>query len=504
MTAIYGSPTAPRVVFTTNRDNNQEIYAMRADGSGQINLTNDLGSDREPAWSPDGSRIAFTSDRDGNPEIYVMRADGSDPARLTDHPGIDASPAWSPGGGQIAFISDRSGRLELHLMNPDGSGVRQVTQNGAREFAWSPDGSRIAYRSYTTREFYLVGEDGSGLLQLTESTEAYGPPAWSPEGDRIALSSYHESFFGSVYLVNGDGSGFQRVSPEITGGQFAWSPDGTQMVISGSNPNALYVVDLATGETADVYDGRTRKPVWLPDGETIGFYSPDDIYMVKTGGRALPVNLTNNPGFESDLAWWWPVFREDFTDRLEEGWAWTNEDRSAWSLTSDGQLMILAGDAMLLSTENGQRNVLLRDAPAGDFEITARVSAQPSVDFQQAAILIYQDDDNFIAINRGFCSTCVGSGIYVDNEIEGGFLHEGREIYWIPMDAGEVYLRLRRQGDTYTPSYRLPGEAWIELPPLERVLQPVKVGLGATNADVSGLVGDLVASFDFFTLREID
>lgn len=42
--------------------------------------------DMWPAWSPDGRRIVFTSTRDGDPEVYVMNADGSEPRRLTTTP----------------------------------------------------------------------------------------------------------------------------------------------------------------------------------------------------------------------------------------------------------------------------------------------------------------------------------------------------------------------------------------------------------------------------------
>ena len=45
---------------------------------------------------PDGSRIAFDSDRDGNGDIYVMKADGSGQINLTNNPALDAHPAWSP------------------------------------------------------------------------------------------------------------------------------------------------------------------------------------------------------------------------------------------------------------------------------------------------------------------------------------------------------------------------------------------------------------------------
>ncbi len=70
------------IAFTSDRDGNNEIYVMKADGSEQTRLTNNPASDLYPAWSPDGTRIAFVSDRDGNYEIYVMKADGNVQTRL--------------------------------------------------------------------------------------------------------------------------------------------------------------------------------------------------------------------------------------------------------------------------------------------------------------------------------------------------------------------------------------------------------------------------------------
>jgi Tol biopolymer transport system component len=69
---------------------------MNADGSNQVNLTNAPGEDVDPVWSPDGSRILFTSSRDGNPEVYVMQADGSNPTNLSRSPAIDRNPSWYP------------------------------------------------------------------------------------------------------------------------------------------------------------------------------------------------------------------------------------------------------------------------------------------------------------------------------------------------------------------------------------------------------------------------
>src|SRR5215217_879049 len=102
--AKKGKP--PVIAFTSNRDSNQEIYTMNADGSNLRNLTNNPASDTEPEISPDGTKIAFVSTRDGilNPEIYTMNADGSNQQRLTkdDTNVADVHPTWDPTGQRIA------------------------------------------------------------------------------------------------------------------------------------------------------------------------------------------------------------------------------------------------------------------------------------------------------------------------------------------------------------------------------------------------------------------
>ena len=59
------------------------------------------------AKAPETAKIVFTSRRDGNFEIYIMNPDGSDD--LTQHRANDSAPVWSPTGEQILFTSDRGG-----------------------------------------------------------------------------------------------------------------------------------------------------------------------------------------------------------------------------------------------------------------------------------------------------------------------------------------------------------------------------------------------------------
>jgi len=69
---------------------------MNADGSGVIQLTDNLIWEFEPCWSPDGKRIAFTVSENATSDIFVMDADGDNVTQMTDDSADDRSPAWAP------------------------------------------------------------------------------------------------------------------------------------------------------------------------------------------------------------------------------------------------------------------------------------------------------------------------------------------------------------------------------------------------------------------------
>lgn len=75
-----------------------------------------------------------------NWEIYVMDADGTNQRRLTDHPAEDWRPAWSPDGTKIAFRAFRDGSWEIYVMDADGTNQRNLTDYPAWDGmpAWSP------------------------------------------------------------------------------------------------------------------------------------------------------------------------------------------------------------------------------------------------------------------------------------------------------------------------------------------------------------------------------
>ena len=172
-----------------------------------------------PAWSPDGTRIAFMTNRDGNQEIYVMDANGSNLRRITRHPGIDATPTWSPAGNQIAFTSDRSGSPQIYIVDADGlDQPRRITSNEswADRATWSPAPfNEIAYAARSGPGFDIkIYEVATGTTKTITSGEGSNEsPAFSPTGRHLAFASTR---LGNqqIFVVGRDGNGLRQVTKE--------------------------------------------------------------------------------------------------------------------------------------------------------------------------------------------------------------------------------------------------------------------------------------------------
>jgi Tol biopolymer transport system component len=194
-----------------------DVYSTDLDGGGMRRLTETPGYDAEATISPDGKSIVFTSVRDGDLDIYTMDADGGNVRRLTTEEGYDGGAFFSPDGRRIVYrahhptepaaLADyrallgqglvRPTTLEIWVMDADGSNKRQVTRNGAANFApfFHPDGRRIIFSSnqHDPRgrnfDLYLIGVDGSGQERVTTFGEFDGFPMFSPDGRRLVFAS---------------------------------------------------------------------------------------------------------------------------------------------------------------------------------------------------------------------------------------------------------------------------------------------------------------------------
>jgi hypothetical protein len=269
-----------KIAFVSDRDGNDEIYVMDADGGNPTQLTNNPAGDGdvEPNWSPDGTRIVFTSHRHGddNTEIYVMNADGSNQTRLTNNTVHDFEPAWSPDGTKIVFVRRALDVNEIFVMNADGSGQTKITEGFFVTPVWSPDGTKIAFvcEDDLSEDICAMNADGSELRRLTQAQtfEFNYDPAWSPDGARILLVLSFFCIFepcsDNLVVINADGSNRQQLLSGSTIANPGWSPDGTRITFDSaqsSNSNRdIFVADSSgTGVTnLSNHPARDADPAW--------------------------------------------------------------------------------------------------------------------------------------------------------------------------------------------------------------------------------------------------
>ena len=194
-----------------------DVFSANADGSDVKQLTTTDGYDAESTVSPMGDKIVFTSMRSGDPEIYTMDIDGSNQTRLTFEKGYDGGPFFSLDGSKIVFRASRPKTekeledyndlvenglvrptaLELYVMDADGKNIQQVTNFGKASFApfFFPDAKRIIFASNVNNDngrnfdLYMINVDGTGFEQITYNDTFDGFPMFTRDGKHLVFAS---------------------------------------------------------------------------------------------------------------------------------------------------------------------------------------------------------------------------------------------------------------------------------------------------------------------------
>ncbi|MDE0684950.1 MAG: hypothetical protein OXI63_18670 [Candidatus Poribacteria bacterium] len=240
------APETAKIVFTSLRNHDREIYIMDANGQKEINLTEHPADDIQPTWSPTGERILFVSNREGKHDLYLMKPDGSDIKRVFEEKSHRVAPIWSPDGKRIAYVHNGL-QQTLNIATKDGKDVEVLTTVDDLLYvnlAWSPDGTQIAFDNVvrTSRTHIVNLQTRTVEPLLPELHFVIFNVEWSPNGKQLAFAGMEcvENqacrFRGfddlTVYVVNTDGTGLKQVVvKEDFGADYpVWSPRGNALL----------------------------------------------------------------------------------------------------------------------------------------------------------------------------------------------------------------------------------------------------------------------------------
>lgn len=185
---------------------------------------------------------------------------------------------------------------------------------------------------------------------------------------------------------------------------------------------------------------------------------------------------------------------DEFTSPALDGrWTWVNEDPTAWSVTARPGFLRLRTH----SGGVGDKNLLLRPVPAGDWAASTRVEFAPARNFQGAGLVVWGGPGSLLKLQRAFCDlgppNCIGDGIYFDH-IEGGVWVGSNFAFPWPATS-PVYLAIERAGAEYVGLCSLNGQDWTWLGSHTAGFTVLGVGLSADQG-TPGATAE--ADFDFF------
>ncbi len=267
------APTTPKILFTSSRDGNSDIYMMNPDGSEQVNLTQHPASDLGAVWSPTGDKILFVSDRQGTRvrDLYLMDPDGSNVRRVFKKKakGARSNPAWSTDGKQFAYSYTDWDRFEFGLyLGTFGEEDAELLPYGNSP-EWSPNGTEIAYsipHQFGSRLTFMDVRTRKLEQPLPDKAlRRQSGPSWSAAGDRLAITGnrhplpvildreLHNAWADkyTVFIVNRDGTGLQQLVEEAGpgAGVSALSPDGSEVLYTQeiNGHYQVFKIDINTG-----------------------------------------------------------------------------------------------------------------------------------------------------------------------------------------------------------------------------------------------------------------
>lgn len=266
-----------------------KIYFGSIDEAGARKVAHEFATDilkQFGAESMAGSKIYFVSNRSGSKEIWSMDYDGANQKQLTFYNSISTMPSVSPDGSRIAFTSWTAGQPQLLVHSLET--LRRIPfynqrAGATQNMSYTPDGKQVVFSSSASgySQIYTANPDGSGMRRLTNTRAVEVEPKVNPKTGNDVVFVSGRSGPPQLYRMNIDGADVQRLTTgEGQATNPSWNPQGTHIAFAwtrGYDPGNfnVFVMDVATREYVQLTSGsgRNENPSWAPDGKHIVFAS---------------------------------------------------------------------------------------------------------------------------------------------------------------------------------------------------------------------------------------
>ena len=317
----------PQIVFVSGRNMNFDVYTMNYDGSSQTRITRNSRNDYYPQFSSDGSKIFFVSMSIDDPVgLYVIGLDDDNEHHITRLQSVSSTSYvsfFSTHDSIVVFSQDREGNYEIYLINEDGTSLINLTNNQGhnRYPQFSHDGSMITYVSST---ICIMNNNGSKISNLPDSLSYYNnwPIQFSPNDSKILFEARSTSGDSEIYISNIDASYVRNLTNnENHDSSPSFSPDGSKVVFIRHGIGEIFTGDLyimnsdGSEQTRLTNDGKTEISDGVqisPDGSKILFTSERDkdnvgqVYIMDIDGSnqtrlTFSIGQSINPRFQPVL-----------------------------------------------------------------------------------------------------------------------------------------------------------------------------------------------------------
>ncbi|HXN93356.1 MAG TPA: S9 family peptidase [Candidatus Acidoferrales bacterium] len=249
---VQFSPDGNRLAFVVTEPSKGErrarhIWLYEKQSGSLRQFTYSAKSDFWPRWSPDGKQLAFLSDRDEQQQIYAMHANSGEASALTKGKRGVQNFAWSPDGKQIAFLA------------PDAKTEAEEKKEKDK------DDARVADKDDKHARLWLLTIDTGEAKALTEPKWKISQAVWHPSGSGLMLSAtdHPESdqnterifFFRLWDAVNGNrkavNSMTQVLAPRGPFANIRVAADGLRMAFVGCREDGPTPHDLMLAHHGD-------------------------------------------------------------------------------------------------------------------------------------------------------------------------------------------------------------------------------------------------------------